>query len=198
MITPSDFLRLIIGKWEGSQYQSYADDLGNWITLPDGSRRNLGTKYGVTPEALALHRGLAPWELTPVDMQTLQVEEAVAIGEQHYYREVHFDLLDWGPTAASVLDFGWMSGPCQAALSLQRLVGTFPDGEVGPQTADAFAVWQASLGAAGAVQAVHDMRADFFRHLAVIRPANQQFLEGWLRRDDWASAVNSDWEKLWV
>ena len=52
MIYPLDFLKLVIARWEGG-YQSYADDAGNWVVLPDGTRRKVGTMRGVTPAALA-------------------------------------------------------------------------------------------------------------------------------------------------
>ncbi|HTR86196.1 MAG TPA: glycosyl hydrolase 108 family protein [Reyranella sp.] len=187
MITPLDFLKLVIVKWEGG-YQAYTDDAGNWVTLPDGSRRDVGTMRGVTPTALASYRGIAPSTLTPVDMQAVTLEEAAAIGLASFYHAPRFDLLAWGPAAAALLDFGWGAGPGQAALSLQRLIGVRADGVVGPETATAYAAWEARLGRRGALLAVHDMRASFYRHLAEIVPPDRQFLAGWLNRDDWASA----------
>lgn len=193
---PSDFLALVIDRWEGG-YQSYASDSGNWVTRPDGTRIKIGTMRGVTPAALAQHRGIEPWTLTPADMQAVTRDEAVEIGLVHYYREPGLDRLLWEPATAALLDFGWMSGPRQAVLSLQRLVGVMADGDIGPLTVTAYAAWESRLGPLGALEAVHDMRASFYRHLAEINPANGQFVQGWLNRADWASALNPDFARAW-
>ncbi|HTR87294.1 MAG TPA: glycosyl hydrolase 108 family protein [Reyranella sp.] len=188
-ISPLDFLKLVIGKWEGG-YEAYTDDAGNWVTLPGGARRDVGTMRGVTPTALAAYRGIAPATLTPADMQAVTLDEAAAIGLASYYHAPRFDLLAWGPAAAALLDFGWGAGPGQAALSLQRLIGVRPDGAVGPETAAAYAAWVTRLGPQGSTQAIHDMRASFYEHIASIVPGDRQFLQGWLNRDNWASAAN--------
>jgi len=191
MIAPLDFLKLVIGKWEGG-YQAYTDDAGNWVTLPDGTRRDVGTMRGVTPAALAAYRGVAPSSLTADAMKAVTLDEAAAIGFANYYKAPRFDLLAWGPAAAALLDFGWGAGPAQAALSLQRLVAVRPDGVIGEVTARAFNDWLVKLGSEAATAAIHDMRARFYRHLADIVPGDRQFLQGWLNRDDWASAANPD------
>jgi lysozyme family protein len=191
MIAPLDFLKLVIGRWEGG-YQAYTDDAGNWVTLFDGTRRDIGTMRGVTPVALAAYRGVAPSSLTAGDMQAVTLDDAAAIGLANYYKAPRFDWLAWGPPTAALLDFGWGAGPLQAALSLQRLIAVRPDGVVGAETASAFAAWTARLGPQAATTAIHDMRASFYRHLADIVPGDRQFLQGWLNRDDWASAANPD------
>jgi lysozyme family protein len=185
-MTPLEFLRLVIERWEGG-YQSYADDRGNWVTNPGGMRIKIGTMRGVTPEALAKHRGVPAWTLTPDDMKSVTLDEAAEIGLTHYYRAPRFDLLTWGAATASLVDFGWGSGPGQATLSMQRLVGVAADGIIGPVTAKAYGAWATRLGDKAALQAIHDMRAAFYRHIAEINPDNQKFLQGWLNRDDWAS-----------
>src|SRR5260370_1263229 len=70
MISPVEFLKQVINRWEGG-YQSYADDAGNWVTRPDGMRIKIGTMRGVTPSALAAHRGVSASTLTPADMQSV-------------------------------------------------------------------------------------------------------------------------------
>jgi lysozyme family protein len=194
--TPKDFLNTVISMWEG-QYESYADDQGNYVTMPDGSRKDIGTMRGVTPNALAAHRGIEPWTLTPDDMQSVTLDEAVDIGYQHYYLDPHLDLLPWGPATAALLDFAWIAGPGQAVVSMQRLVGVTADGAIGPITARAYADWEASLGWAKSTEAIHDMRAAFYTALANENPADQQYLQGWLNRDDWASCADAEWWNSW-
>lgn len=197
VISPLDFLKEVIAAWEGG-YQSYADDAGNWVDH-NGVRLNIGTMRGVTPAALAQHRGVPPWTLTPADMQAVTLDEAAEIGFKHYYVEPKLNLLRWGPATAAILDFGWGSGPYQAVLSMQRLIGAKPDGIIGTlETVPAYASWIARKGWDSATQAVHDMRADFYRHICVVNPANARFLQGWLNRDDWASASNPTWAAKWT
>lgn len=195
--TPKDFLATVISMWEG-KYQSYADDLGNYVTLPDGARRDVGTMRGVTPNALAAHRGVEPWTLTPDDMRAVTLDEAVDIGYKHYYLDPHFDALPWGPATAALVDFGWGAGPGQAILSMQRLVGASPvDGAIGPVTAAAYAAWEAAAGWLASTEAIHDMRAAFYTTLARENPSDEQFLQGWLNRDDWASCADQEWWNSW-
>lgn len=198
MLSPKDFLSLVIDRWEGG-YQSYADDAGNWVLDQYGNRVRIGTMRGVTPDALARHRGVPAWTLTPAMMQSVTLEEAADIGFQHYYVEPGLSLLQWGPATAAILDFAWGSGPGQAALSLQRLIGVKADGVIGTrETVPAYANWIQRLGWDGATQAVHDMRAAFYRHIADVNPNLQQYLQGWLNRDDWASAANDAWKARWA
>jgi len=194
--TPLQFLEDVIGRWEGG-YQSYVDDRGNWVTKPNGERIKIGTMRGVTPLALAMHRGVQPWALTEADMRSVTLEEAGQIGLKHYYFEPRLALLTWGPATAAITDFGWGSGPGQAVLSMQRLIGVAADGEIGPVTVRAWQAWITAKGWRDATQAVHDMRAAFYRHICEINTANQQFLTGWLNRDDWASAANDNWWRQW-
>lgn len=196
MISPLDFLKQVIARWEGG-YQSFADDMGNWIVTPEGARIKIGTMRGVTPSALASHRGVLAWSLTPADMQAVTLDEAAAIGFKHYYVEPHFDKLVWGPATAALLDFGWGAGPGQATLSLQRMLGIGADGVLGSITAETYNAWEAGQGWGAATTAIHDMRAAFYRHICDIRPANTQYLQGWLNRDDWCSSLNADWFKQW-
>lgn len=197
MMTPKEFLALVIARWEGG-YQSYASDGGNWVEH-NGVRIKIGTMRGVTPDALAKHRGAPAWTLTPDIMKTVTLEEAAEIGFQHYYVEPGFSLLRWGPATAALLDFAWGSGPYQAVLSMQRLIGAKPDGIIGTrETVPAYATWIAALGWDKATVAVHDMRAAFYRYICEIRPTNLQYLQGWLNRNDWASAANAEWRARWA
>lgn len=191
-MSPREFLLEVIARWEGG-YESYADDAGNWVTDPAGNRIDVGTMRGVTPAALAAHRGVEPWSLTPADMLAVTLEEAAAIGLKHYYQEPRFDLLAWGTATAALLDFGWGAGPGQAAKSLQRrLLGVAVDGIIGPATAHTYGNFVQGLGWPYALAAVHDMRANFYRDVVAAHPEDAQFLQGWLNRDDWASAASPE------
>ena len=81
---------------------------------------------------------------------------------------------------------------------MQRLIGVAADGAIGPVTVNAYRAWVDLKGWKDATQAVHEMRAAFYRHICDVNPANQRFLQGWLNRDDWASASNDNWLRQWA
>lgn len=197
MLQPIDFLRFVIDRWEGG-YQSYADDAGNWVTKSDGSRLKIGTMRGVTPMALAQHLGVPAYTLTPERMQQVTLDEAANIGLVHYYYGPRFHLLAWGPATASLLDYGWGAGPGQAVLTMQRLIGVAADGAIGQITSAAYNAWLDKLGQEKATAVIHDARAAFYQHICEVNPDNNRFLQGWLNRADWASAVDPEWQKAWA
>lgn len=191
MIAPLDFLKLVIGRWEGL-YSDNPGDTGNWA-----GGKLIGTMRGVTPNALAAHRGIDPSSLTPDDMKALSLAEAAEIGMTDFYQRPHFDQLTWGPATAALLDFGWGAGPGQAVKSMQRMVGANPDGGIGPLTVSAYNAWIARVGWESATKAIHDMRCGFYRQICQTNPSYNQFLQGWINRADWASGANPQWAGLW-
>lgn len=187
MITPLEVMERIIDKWEGG-YQSYVDDKGNWI-----NGRLVGTMRGVTPAALAQHRGIDPSTITPEMMKSITLEEAADIGVKHYYEEPGFGKLRWTAATASLVDFGWGSGPGQAVLSMQRIVGVSADGSIGPITIAAYNQWEDQTPDVEALKRIHDMRAGFYRMITFGNPEYEKFLQGWLNRNDWVSNATEEW-----
>jgi lysozyme family protein len=184
MITPKDFLKLVISTWEGL-YGDDPDDAGNWSSGQRGVGRLLGTMRGVTPAALAAWRGVSVDTITVETMKGLTLDEAADIGEGMFYKAPHFDLLTWCPATAALLDFGWGAGAAQAARSVQRLLGVPSDGVIGPVTAKAYNEWVASEGEEAAAQAIYDMRVAFYRQIASKNPVLQKYLVGWTNRARW-------------
>lgn len=203
--TPEEGFAHAIKTWEGG-YQAMPEDTGNWVTLPNGEERLVGTNLGVTPAALAKHRGKHPYEITEDDIRGLQIEEAVEIGMTHYYRAVGYDKLPWTPVTEVWVDIGWGSGPRTSIKHLQRLIGTGDDGVIGPYTIKAFTEWL--RGADGlpsleehkrAVSQTYNWRASFYRDITRRRPANKRFLRGWLNRARYYTPGTSWWgEWIWA
>lgn len=196
MRTPLDCLKRNIAKWEG-EFQAQANDPGNYVTMPDGSRKLIGTMRGVTPAVLAAHRGIATQDVTTEIMQSVTLDEAAEIGLTRFYRGTGLDLLAWGPATDALVDFGWGSGPGQAAKSLQRLVGCAADGIIGPLTVEAYARWVADRGWEAATRAVRDMRIAFYELIISRNPALGIYRQGWKNRADWMTPDSAEWWASW-
>lgn len=196
MPTPRDELARAIARWEGT-WQAQPQDAGNYVTMPDGSRRLIGTMRGVTPAALAAHKGVPPYTITEADMRAITPEIAADIGETKYYRGTGLDMLAWGPATAALVDFGWGSGPGQAVKSMQRLCGATADGVVGPRTVEAYAKWVNGLGWEQATRAVKDMRIAFYDLIISRNPAWEMYRKGWHNRANWMTPESAEWWGPW-
>lgn len=196
MPTPQEALRRSIARWEG-EYQNQVADPGNYVTLPNGERRNVGTMRGVTPAVLAAYRGIPLQDLTPAIMKSVTLDEAARIGLTRYYEGTGLDLLAWGPATEALVDFAWGSGPHQAALSLQRLVGVAVDGVIGPLTVDAYAKWVAGIGWEAATRAVRDMRVAFYDLIIQRNSALSVYRQGWRNRANWMTPETAEWWAPW-
>lgn len=201
--TPQEGFEHAIRTWEGG-YQAIPEDVGNWITMPDGARRLIGTKYGVTPAALAKFRGIPVWMMTVKDMQDLTVDEAASVGLVEFYRGPRFDRLEYGPAVEVWVDIGWGSGPITAVRHMQRMIGAGDDGVIGPYTERAWYEWlngpdlvPSLADHAEAVEKIRAWRVEFYRDLVRRRPANAIFLNGWINRAN-HYGVGGAWWALWT
>lgn len=194
MRTAADAFRHAIETWEGG-FQAMEADSGNWVTHPDGTRALVGTNRGVTPGALARHRGVQPHQITRDMMQALTVDEAVAIGMEHYYRAPGWGQMPFSPAVEVWVDIGWGSGPVTAIRHMQAMIGARVDGEIGPATLAAWSKW-IQRGAAQAVREIHAWRTAFYADLVERRPANAVFLAGWLNRANHYQP-GTPWWQLW-
>ena len=197
MPTPLESLKRTIVRWEGG-FQAQATDPGNYVTVPDGSRRLIGTMRGVTPAVLAAHRGIAVQDLTRKMMHSVTLDEAAEIGLTRFYKGTGLDLLAWGPATEALVDFAWGSGPGQAARSLQRLLGVVADGAIGPITVDAYARWVAGQGWEAATRAVRDMRIAFYDLIIQRNPVLRVYRQGWYNRADWMTPESPEWWAPWA
>lgn len=84
------------------------------------------TMYGVT-EAEARKNGYTG------DMHNLTLDQAKAIAKKEYWDAVRGDELD-DRLAFQMLDAAYNSGPPQAIMWLQRVIGAKADGDFGPVT----------------------------------------------------------------
>lgn len=191
MPTPRQELADAIDRFEGG-YQDNEADLINWV-----NGHMIGTCRGVSPPALALHRGVDIATLTPEIMKTVTADEAAAIGEKHYYFGTGLDRLLWGPATAALVDVGWGSGPKQAVLFAQRLAGVPDDGVVGPITIGAYRDAINTKGWEKATRSVLHQRLAFYSQIIAAHPAWEIYRAGWKRRANWFSPDNPQWWDRW-
>ena len=148
---------------------------------PDGgyndrsSDRGGPTKYGISQRA---HPKL--------DIKNLTREHALEIYRAEYWMPAKCDSL---PAAVAVaqFDFAFNSGEDTASKHLQRMVGAFPDGDLGPKT---LAALQSFMGGRGASTTAVQFIVARGRYLSNLvdepeKPRERQNLkniEGWVVR----------------
>ena len=195
-MTPLEAMALAINHWEGL-FEANPNDTGNYVTLPDGTKKLVGTMRGVTPEAYANYAGIDPTTLTADQMKNnVTADVAAAIGIAKYYKNTGLDLLPWSQLIAIALDWGWGSGPITAVKHLQRLVNVDDDGEVGPATINAVNSYITQNSLKVACDNFTDARCKFYNTLVQSRPSNGVFLKGWLNRANWYRSTG-DWFSKW-
>lgn len=223
MKTPREAFAHAITAWEGL-YQDQVTDVGNFIKLADGtifppknSRGQrvathaarlaaarkpgsvvIGTMRGITPDVWAAYKRVAPEILTPQIMRGITLDDAVNVYEAFYYRGPGFDRLYWCAATEVFCDIGWGSGPAVAIKMLQRMIGEYADGVIGPRTIERFNEWWEIHEGPGAIHSIADLRCQFYRDIVRQRPSNAKFLAGWLRRANYYRPTNAAWWSTWA
>jgi len=184
-----------IETWEGG-FQKMPRDSGNWVKVGN-SKRLIGTMRGVTPYALAKHRGVPASTLTEADMRGLSLEEAADIGMTHYYEANGLNRLPYVPATEVWADIGWGSGPFFAVRKMQKMVGVGVDGKIGPITEKAYTEWVRDRGHEQSVNDIYQFRRAFY--ISISRPGsrNAKFRKGWLNRANYY-LPGTKWWKTWV
>jgi lysozyme family protein len=173
-MNPKDFIRGYIETHEGGLSLDKADT-GNWH---HGAL--VGSKYGVTGDVLARHRGVPA--VTAADMKALLLDEAVEIGVQMFYQAPHIDTLPWNEVTASVLDMAWGAGPGQAAKLLQRMIGAVDDGQIGRGTVSKYTAFLASMPIEKVAIKWAGVRNAFYDRIIAAHPTNEKYRNGWRNR----------------
>ncbi|WP_417580465.1 glycoside hydrolase family 108 protein [Pelagibacterium sp.] len=132
------------------------------------------TSMGITRKTLARWRGIAPWwALEKSEVVALGRTEAAAIYKALYWERCKAGSLPAGLDLA-VFDYAVNSGPDRAVRVLQALVGTAPDGFVGPLTLAAVSERDPRV----LIDALCDQRIGFLQRLS----SWASFGRGWTRR----------------
>lgn len=181
-----------IARWEGL-YGPHPADSANWV-----NGRLVGTMRGVTPAALARHRGVPIDTLTPAIMQTVTLEEAGDIALSMFYRG-WIEPIAWNAAADVVLDFGWGAGPGQAVKSCERDLLRMNNADHRFDVAS-IAQWSSMVQASGVeamVMAFYGVRERFYDLICQLNPTLQVFRQGWHNRAKWQTP-GGDWWATWT
>lgn len=150
-------------------FQQLRADRGNYV-----EGRLIGTNRGITPNALAEHRGVDPSTITVDDIKNVSDEEAREIFLEKYYFANGLDRLPQH-LQANVLDMYVNSGT-NAISILQDLLGVERDGIIGPETLEALENTNITN------EMYANRRIQYYNAVARNRPSQRGFLRGWLNR----------------
>jgi len=128
------------------------------------------TNLGVTKRVYEEHGGTK-------DMKDLTVEDVAPI-----YKKGYWDKLKGGDLPSGldlcVFDFGVNAGPGRAAKYLQSLIGTTPDGGIGPMTLKAVSEYVTEHGLKTTIEQYQSERQKYYEGLSTFAT----FGKGWTRR----------------
>lgn len=149
-----------------------------WPTFTnDPDDRGGPTKGGITAKTLGRWRGLRR-PATAAEVEALSEPEARAIYRHEYIAPwLWVDLVD-GVLLRLLVDMAVLHGVPNTAKLLQRAVGAFPDGAVGPKTMAA--IRRTSPRTVFSSLLAH--RLEFMAADVKANPRQVKYLKGWLRR----------------
>lgn len=132
------------------------------------------TMKGITLKTYSSFLGRAA---TVDELKSIPNEHLEDIYNRHYWMVCNCDELPVGIDAC-VFDFAVNSGPGRAAKTLQALVGSAQDGQIGPKTINAAHSWVAAHGLKNAVRLYQHERQEYLEKLKTF----PIFGKGWTRR----------------
>jgi len=143
---------------------------GGFVNHPKdpGGMTNLGVTKKVYEEFVGR-------DVDEQEMRGLTPEDVAPLYKALYWDKVRGDHLPSGVDWA-VFDWGVNSGTGRAAKALQNVLGTTPDGAIGPKTLSLASV----ANAKAVIYGLHEARQTFYESLSTF----ETFGRGWTRRND--------------
>jgi lysozyme family protein len=145
-----------------------SQDPGNWTGGEIGAGVLKGTKYGISAA-----------QYPNADIANLTPAEAAQLRKGDYWVAVKGDVLPIG--VVMVYDFGVNAGPAKSVMELEKVLGTDPDGVIGPND-------EGALKRADPVKLIGQLQAAHDAHYAA-SPLFARFGSGW---DGRASRCHAD------
>lgn len=190
MWTPEQFATDFKKQWEGGLSLDPADT-GNWV-----GKTLVGSKYGVTPAALARFRNVPVSSITAKIMAALTFEEAGRLALADYYRGTGIDKLPWGRVPAIMFDFAYNAGVKRSVITLQTVIGTAADGILGPGTRAAYLKKLEAAGEAKLADLFTDERIRFYEKIGKPGTSNNRYLKGWKNRANYFRPKTAWWNRF--
>jgi len=134
------------------------------------------TNMGVTKRVYEEWVGYSVSENT---MQNLEEKDVAPIYKKNYWDRLKCDELPLGLDLC-LFDFGVNAGTGRAAKYLQKLVGTTPDGGIGPMTLKAVDEFISLNGIPETIEKYQTNRQKYYEKLSTF----DTFGKGWTRRND--------------
>lgn len=128
------------------------------------------TNLGVTKRVYEEHGGTK-------DMKDLTVEDVAPIYKKSYWDKLKGDEIPAGLDLC-VFDFGVNAGPGRAAKYLQSMIGTTPDGGIGPMTLKSLGEYIKKKGLKETIETYQSERQKYYESLSTFAT----FGKGWTRR----------------
>ena len=162
------------GKWQKC-LETILHHEGGYVNHPKdpGGETNLGVTKRVYEE----------WGGTK-DMKELTVEDVSPIYKKNYWDRVKGDHLPAGLDLC-VFDFGVNAGTGRAAKYLQKMIGTTPDGGIGPMTLAKLKEYVDAKGIEHTVKLYQMGRQKYYESLSTF----STFGRGWTRRVEETTAL---------
>ena len=111
------------------------------------------------------------------DIKNLTKERAAELFHRDYWIPMKLEGINNNELVLQVFDVGVNSGPKTGVKLLQRLVGTDPDGVIGPKTLQATNNYPGNI-----VDEFKQKRRLFYAAIVTKDPSQKVFLKGWLNR----------------
>jgi len=139
---------------------------GGYVNDPDDAGGE--TNFGISKRAFP-----------NLDIRNLDEDQAISIYCYNYWIPVMGDLIVSNELALQVFDMAVNAGTGTAAKLLQNIVGTEPDGEIGPVTLNAVDRYPS---VSGLIEKYKFERAKFYCRIVSKNHAQARFLWGWIKR----------------
>lgn len=143
--------------WEGGKVDDKDDPGGR-------------TAYGITQRVYSVYYPGDVWDATS--------QQVATIYKTAYWKKINGDAIHSQSVAELLMDFAVNSGVQTASKKIQALVGVEQDGQIGSKTVKAINEKDPKI----LFNALHDVRAAYYKAIVAKRPTSQKYLKGWMNR----------------
>lgn len=192
---------LLCVETELGEVSALTDGLA-WVLSQEGGYVNDpvdhggATNFGVTQRTY--NTWLAHKHLPPAEVKFLTHHDAADIMTDFYWKEFDGDrIAGLNPNLSTVmLDSAVQHSPRWASVTLQRVVGSEVDGEIGPATLAGVKIMLQNQGATVLLHGYLSRRLSYYQGIIARDPTQDRFRRGWGRRLN-ALCEKVGLEKIW-